>query len=214
MTEVESQKEFGTPIEIVLATGNPGKVSELKDLLGSGFLVVTSEALGADLPEETGATFSENATLKARSVAQQTGRLAIADDSGIEVVALEGAPGVHTARYAGPMATDADNRRLLLRELEGVEENDRAARFVSVIAIAFSEEDLVIAEGTCEGRIAMEERGSGGFGYDSIFELSSGKTMAEIDPIEKNRISHRGMAMRKASALLSSRFTGAMEETA
>lgn len=211
MTRAETQKGHRTPIEIVIATGNPGKVSELKELLGDGFHVATANALGAELPEETGDTFADNAVLKARSVAEQTGRLAIADDSGLEVAALRGAPGVHTARFAGPMATDADNRRLLLRELEEVDENNRGARFVSVIAIAFSADDIVVAEGTCDGRIAKEERGSGGFGYDSVFELSSGETMAEIDPAEKNRISHRGMAMRQALKLLAERFPDAVE---
>ena len=213
MTRAETQKGYRTPIEIVIATGNPGKVSELKELLGDGFHVATANALGAELPEETGDTFADNAVLKARSVAVQTGRLAIADDSGLEVAALHGAPGVHTARFAGPMATDADNRHLLLRELEDVDGNCRGARFVSVIAIAFSADDIVVAEGTCDGRIATEERGSGGFGYDSVFELSSGETMAEIDPAEKNRISHRGMAMRQALKLLGERFPDAVEES-
>lgn len=194
------------PVEIVVATGNPGKLAELRALLGSGYRVLSAVDLGVEMPEETGKTFAENAILKARAVARQTGKVAIADDSGMEVAALGGAPGVRTARYAGPAATDADNRNKLLDALQSAVGDERQARFVSVIAIAFSPEEVITTSGTCAGVIAREERGQGGFGYDSIFQTPVGKTMAELSASEKNAISHRGQAMRMATQLLAERF--------
>ncbi len=191
---------------IVVATANPGKLVEMRALLGPDIEVLSAAGVGAVLPEETGRTFAENAILKAQAVARQTRLIAIADDSGLEVDALGGAPGVYSARYAGQGATDADNRDKLLRALQDVEDANRRAQFVSVIAIAFAPDDVVTATGTCQGSIAREERGEGGFGYDSIFELPNGKTMAEISAEEKNRISHRAHAMREARRLLQARL--------
>jgi XTP/dITP diphosphohydrolase len=191
---------------IVVATSNKGKLAELRALLGQDVVIRTAAELGAELPEETGSTFAENAVLKARSVAAQTGRVAIADDSGLEVTALDGNPGVYSARFAGHSATDADNRSKLLTSLQNIDDANRRARFVSVIAIAFSPDDVVTAEGHCTGSITREERGDGGFGYDSIFLLPSGQTMAEITSEEKNRISHRAIAMKRAMELLSNRL--------
>lgn len=191
---------------IVVATSNTGKLAELRALLDPEVTIRTAAELGAELPEETGSTFAENAVLKARAVAEQTGHVAIADDSGLEVVALGGAPGVYSARFAGQMASDADNRSKLLTSLKDVEDAMRQARFVSVIALAFSPDDVVTAEGHCDGSITREERGDGGFGYDPIFLLPSGQTMAEISASEKNRISHRAVAMKRAMALLQARF--------
>lgn len=198
-------------VEVVVATGNPGKLSELRDLLGEGFVVTSAGDHDAILPEETGSTFAENALLKATAVAEQTGKIAIADDSGLEVDHLDGAPGVQTARYAGAMATDAENRRKLLHALEGIAPARRRARFVSVISVAITPADVFTTRGTIEGHIAAEERGTGGFGYDAIFEIASGRTMAEIAPSEKNAISHRGQAMREAVRLLRERLAAGQE---
>lgn len=199
-------------IDVIVATGNPGKLAEIRQLLGEGFRIQSASEVGADMPEETGKTFAENAILKARSIARQAGKITIADDSGLEVDVLDGAPGVHTARYAGPQATDAENREKLLNAMTDASRSDRRAQFVSVIAIAFSADDIVTTEGSCAGIIALEERGEGGFGYDALFELPSGQTMAEISPSEKNRISHRGVAMRAASDVLARRFGRGLEE--
>jgi XTP/dITP diphosphohydrolase len=207
MTTFPHHTSGSDPIDIVIATGNPGKLTELRALLGPAFRVRSIDELQATLPDETGTTFAENAVLKAVSVAKQTGMVAIADDSGLEVAALDGAPGVYSARYAGSMASDADNRNKLLQALSGVDGNGRGARFVCSIAIAFTPDDVVTAEGTCEGIIALNERGRGGFGYDSIFQLASGKTMAELSAEEKNAISHRGKAMSAALRLLQERLS-------
>lgn len=203
---ITDSRESSSPVEIVVATGNPGKLTELRILLGDGFLITSATDHGAQMPEETGATFAENAILKARSVNEQTGLITIADDSGLEVDHLNGLPGVRTARYAGPMATDAQNRKKLLRAVEGIAPARRTARFISVIAVAMDAGHIFTTQGTVEGHIAGAERGSGGFGYDPIFELSSGKTMAEISAAEKNAISHRGVAMREAVAQLRQRL--------
>lgn len=196
------------PVDIVVATGNLGKLAELREMLGPAYRVVSAAEAGAEMPEETGETFAENAKQKARAVAEQTGKIAIADDSGLEVSALGGSPGVHTARYAGAAATDVQNREKMLKVLQDVGELERQARFVSVIAIALSPEEIITIRGIFEGTIALEERGEGGFGYDSIFQTPSGKTMAELEPAEKNRISHRGHAMRMATEVLADRLQG------
>jgi XTP/dITP diphosphohydrolase len=183
---------------IVLASGNQGKLAELRSLLGPGYTVLSAGDLGADLPEETGATFEENAILKARAVCAQSGHISIADDSGLEVDALQGAPGVYSARYSGPDATDERNTAKLLAQLDDVPAASRTARFRSAIAIAFTPEDVITTHGFVEGRIVDTPRGSGGFGYDPVFELPSGRTMAELSADEKNATSHRGLAMRAA----------------
>lgn len=154
--------------------------------------------LGLSSPEETGMTFEENAVLKARYVYRHCGMVTLADDSGLEVDALDGSPGVRSARYAGEHHNDADNRALLLRNLDAFPDAVRTARFVAAIAIIDVEGNETVFRGTCEGTIAQEERGSGGFGYDSLFQLADGRTMAELPTEEKNRVSHRAEALRLA----------------
>jgi XTP/dITP diphosphohydrolase len=192
-----NRQSHAEPI-LAIASNNQGKIAELRSLLGDAVYVVTLAGLGLESPEETGQTFQENAEFKARYVHDHTGLPALADDSGLEVDALDGRPGVRSARFAGEAATDADNRALLLAELTDVPTTRRTARFVSVIAMVDEDGGLHAARGTCEGVITFQERGANGFGYDSIFELADGQTMAELDPHEKNRRSHRGLAMRHA----------------
>ena len=153
-----------------------------------------------ELPEilEDGDTFFENAMKKARTVAEVTGLMALADDSGLEVDALNGAPGVRSARFAGPEASDADNNRKLLRELRDVPDGKRSSRFRCVMVLYHPSGRWISAEGSCEGMITQKPRGNSGFGYDPIFFVPEmGKTMAQIGPEEKNRISHRGGALRE-----------------
>lgn len=193
---------------IILATHNLGKVKELKDLLVDLSFEIEIKflhdypALGAI--EETGSTFHENARLKAQAVFALTGLPSIADDSGLEVDALGGAPGVYSARFAGEDATDADNNAKLLRELAGVPEEERTARFRSVICAVFGPGREYYAEGACEGRIALAPRGSNGFGYDPLFLLAPDyeRTMAELSLAEKNAVSHRSRAFRNLKPLL------------
>ena len=187
---------------LAVATGNPGKQRELAALLEGVATIVSLPTLGLTLPEETGATFEENASAKARFVASQTGLLALADDSGLEVAALDGAPGVRTARYAGAHATDEENRNLLLERMLGVPPAARTARFVCVLAIADANGGIATTTGYCAGSIAEMEAGAGGFGYDPIFRLADGRTMAQLPPEEKNAISHRGAALRSALPIL------------
>lgn len=195
-------------VTIILASANPGKLAELRSLLGPSFTVRSATELGVELPEETGSTFEENAILKARAVAAHTGLMAVADDSGLEVDALGGAPGVYSARYAGEDSNDDRNTGQLLRALEDVPDGQRTARFRSAIAIAFTPDEIVTTSGSCEGTIIREKRGSGGFGYDPVFELPGGRTMAELGPDEKNEVSHRGHAMRAAIEILRQRLPG------
>jgi len=192
---------------LLVATGNRGKVVELHELLGhERFEVVSLTDVGVESPEETGTTFRENAVLKARLAARASGLPTVADDSGIVVDALGGEPGVRSARFAGDGATDADNRALLLERLRGTEPDRRAARFVCVIAVAEPDGTTETFEGFLEGRVAEQERGSGGFGYDSIFLLDDGRTVAELAPEEKNRMSHRARALEKALPYIHSLF--------
>lgn len=191
--------------ELVLATRNPGKVREMAALLAD--LGVTMRSLfdvpGAPEVEEDGRTFAENAVKKAETIARFTGLPALADDSGLEVDALGGAPGVFSARYAGEGASDAANNEKLLAALAGVPAERRTARYRCVLALAAPGMPTVTVEGVCEGRIAEQPRGTGGFGYDPLFYLPGrGKTMAELRPEEKNAISHRGQALRRLKALL------------
>lgn len=185
---------------VVLASGNPGKVREISGLLAKpDYHIVPQTDFGVPDAHETGLTFVENAILKARNAARHAGLPAIADDSGLEVDALDGAPGVHSARYAGADASDAANVDKLLAALRDVPETGRAARFQCVMVYLRSPEDPtpLIAQGTWEGRIAAAPRGSNGFGYDPVFVVSGRAcTSAELAPAEKNRLSHRGQALR------------------
>ncbi|MDZ7748130.1 MAG: RdgB/HAM1 family non-canonical purine NTP pyrophosphatase [Halofilum sp. (in: g-proteobacteria)] len=185
-------------MRVVLASGNAGKLRELGQLLAdAGIELVAQSDYGVAAPPETAPTFVENALIKARHAARATGLPAIADDSGLEVDALGGAPGVRSARYAGEHADDAANIRRLLGELEGVADTDRGARFRAVLVYLRHADDPapLVCEGTWEGRIAAAPRGDGGFGYDPLFELADGRTAAELPAEEKNLLSHRGQAL-------------------
>jgi XTP/dITP diphosphohydrolase len=197
-------------MKLFLATGNAHKVSEISRLLAEAGLRVrvcsATEAGGMPPVEETADSFEGNALLKAEALWRQLGEQewVLADDSGLEVVALEGAPGVRSARYAGPGATDEANRRKLLSELEGVPESGRRGRFVCALALVGPTRREVFA-GVCAGTIADVEAGSGGFGYDPLFRpTGSRETFAEMPPADKNRLSHRGKALAQLIAWLRS----------
>lgn len=194
--------------KLLIATHNQGKVKEYRALLADLPLEVTcldAEGITTEVAE-TGRTFEENAVLKAHSYARLSGLLTWADDSGLEVDALQGEPGIHSARYGAPQArSDQDRYQLLLQRLQAVPEEARRARFRCVVALATPEGRVATAEGVCEGRIARMPRGHHGFGYDPVFlvaETGYQRTMAELDPAEKNRISHRGRAARRAKRIL------------
>lgn len=191
-------------MRLTLATTNMGKVREIERVLAALPVNVESVAAG-DLPPvvEDGETFTENACKKARHYAQHTGCLALADDSGLEVDALQGRPGVHSARYAGDAANDEMNNNKLLEALRDVPAEQRTARFRCVLAVAAPDGRCVTAEGICAGTIAFAPRGGQGFGYDPLFLLPDGRTMAELSVTEKNVISHRGQALKKLAELLS-----------
>jgi XTP/dITP diphosphohydrolase len=186
---------------VVLASGNAGKVREFNQLLaGAHIEVVPQSSFGVPEAEETGLTFVENAILKARNAARHTGLPAVADDSGIEVDALNGAPGIYSARYAGPGASDEENLYKLLAALEGLPDERRGARFQCVIAYLRHAEDPtpLICQGTWEGWILAAPRGANGFGYDPVFYVpDEGVSSAELAPETKNRLSHRGQALRR-----------------
>lgn len=193
--------------QILLATSNEHKLREFRHMLEPDSIEVLSISdVGiTELPEETGATFDDNAFIKARYCAQQTGMLTAADDSGLAVRELGGFPGVESVRWAGPDASDADRNRLLLERLQGVE--DRSAIFMCVIAIAHLQDIEEAFRGMLSGSITEEPRGENGFGYDPIFYVPQlGKTMAELTPDEKNEISHRGTALRLAKNWLHEYF--------
>ena len=189
----------------MLATANPGKISELRALLaGLDVEVIAQAALGVPCVPETGSTFAENALIKAHYAARLTGLAAVADDSGLEVDALNGAPGVHSARYAGPSATDSDNNARLLKQLAGT--MPRTARYRCVLAyLAAANAQPILCAATWEGAIATAARGAGGFGYDPLFLVAGDReqrTAAELAPAEKNRISHRAQALAQLRAVL------------
>lgn len=191
---------------LLVATHNPGKVAEYADLLEDdriNWLTLSDAGIDLDV-DETGTTFQENAALKAAAYARQSGLLTLADDSGLEVDALGGKPGVMTARYGGEGLTPTARYHLLLEAMAGVPEAERAARFRCVIALAAPDGTILgLAEGVCEGRIALEPSGEGGFGYDPIFYLPDrGVTMAQLPAAEKHRISHRGRAAYSIGPLL------------
>ena len=207
--------EPGARPRLVVATRSAHKLGELRDLLALDRAeLVSLDDLGVEGEvDETGATFETNARLKARAWAQATGLPTLADDSGLEVEALGGRPGVHTRRFAGPNATDDENNRKLLRRLAALPPRQRGARYVCVLALAVPARvgprgGLAIrtVRGTCRGRIAVGPKGNGGFGYDPIFEPASeppgGRTLGLWTPAEKNRISHRGRAARRMTRIL------------
>jgi XTP/dITP diphosphohydrolase len=187
-------------VRVVLASANPGKLTELRELLGPlGFDLSNQAAWGIEPADETGQSFRENALIKARHAARHAGLASLADDSGLEVDALAGRPGIHSARYAGAQATDAQNLAKLLEELRDIPEGLRTARYRCSIVLVRSADDAqpLIAEGSWEGQIVTAARGSGGFGYDPVFVPSGLEaTAAELAPSLKNALSHRGRALR------------------
>jgi len=190
---------------LVVASRNPDKIAELRHALAGLTLEVRSAGDFPSVPEveETGLTLEENARLKARAVSQATGHLSLADDTGLEVDALGGAPGVKSGRFAGPEQDYARNVEKLLRLLEGVAPERRTARFRTAAVIVFPGGREEVAEGVCRGQILTQPRGTGGFGYDPVFFVpGAGKSFAEMSLEEKDRISHRGRAMRAARAIL------------
>jgi XTP/dITP diphosphohydrolase len=193
------------PIRIVLASSNPGKLREYREMAaGSPFQLELLPDF-AELPpfDESAPTFAENAAGKALHYSRYTPEIVLADDSGLVVPALGGAPGVHSARHAGPTATDEDRYLKLLHEMTGKQGGQRSARFVCVIALARRGRALTIVSDRAEGLLADEPRGSNGFGYDPIFFFPKlGRTFAEVTPSEKNAYSHRGKAFRKALKIL------------
>lgn len=187
----------------VLASHNQGKLREMRDILSElGIEVLSQRDAGVDVdPEETGTTFEENAIIKAKAVMEASGLPAVADDSGLMVDALGGAPGVYSARFGGSHdLPDSFRNEYLLKKLENAEQ--RGAKYVSVIAVAYPDGRILTARGECHGEIAETEKGSGGFGYDPLFRLPDGRHMAELTSEEKNRISHRGVALRELKRIL------------
>lgn len=199
-----------TQQKLILASGNAGKLKEFSSLLAPlGWQVEAQNLHAVPEAEETGLTFVENALIKARNAALHTGCAALADDSGVEVDALQGAPGIYSARFAGVGSKDADNNAYLLEQLKNVPEAERTARYWCVLAfLRFAEDPTpVIVQASWEGRILTSPKGEGGFGYDPLFWLPElGKTAAEMDKEEKNRISHRGRASQLLIQALAERF--------
>ena len=206
---VPAESVYGLDVKVVLASANPGKLAELRARLlePAGMHVVSQDAFGVEPPEETGLTFVENALIKARAACAATGLPALADDSGVVVDALGGAPGIRSARYAGDGASDADNLARLLDALAGIEPPDRGAAFVCALVYLRHAHDPcpIVCEGVWRGRILDAPRGDGGFGYDPVFFVETlGRTAAELSRAEKNAVSHRGLAL----ARLLERLTG------
>ncbi len=197
------------PYKMVIATANRGKLAEVVRILGGGYELLTIDDFeGIAMPEEDGKTFSENAAIKAIAVSRQTGLPSLADDSGLAVDALDGRPGVHSARFGGPEAKDdRDRYMLLLGMMEAVPEDKRSASFVSAVALAAPTGLVGVAEGRCEGAIIHAPRGDNGFGYDPIF-VPEGKdrTYAELSASEKDAISHRRRALEALLPTLESFF--------
>jgi XTP/dITP diphosphohydrolase len=195
---------IGRVRRLVLATANPDKARELRDVLAATPIDVVDRPLDVPEVDETGATLVENARLKARALALATGDIALADDTGLEVDALGGGPGVRSARYAGEHATYADNVTLLLTEMERARRASRTARFRTVLVLAAPDGGELVVAGTVEGVIAEAARGAGGFGYDPVFVPAGGRgrTFAEMTLADKQRLSHRGRALRALVARL------------
>lgn len=192
--------------KIVLATGNQGKVREMADLLADfGFDVVAQSEFKVSEVAETGTTFIENAIIKARHAAKETGLAAIADDSGLEVDYLHGAPGIYSARYAGTHASDAENIEKLLEALKNVPEEQRTARFHCVLVLMRHADDPtpIVCHGKWEGRILTQTQGSNGFGYDPLFWVPEEQcSSAQLEPMRKKQLSHRGQALKQLFTLL------------
>ena len=186
---------------VVVATGNAHKVTEIEAILAPVMPGTSFYALGelGDFPEpvENGDSFTENAIIKAQAACEQTGLPAVADDSGLVVDALSGEPGIMSARWAGVHGDDARNNAKLMREMEGVADEGRTARFHSSVVLIYPDGSVLTGEGDCEGMIGREPKGENGFGYDPLFwpAETPGRTMAELEPVEKNAISHRGYAL-------------------
>ncbi len=185
-------------MEIVIASRNPGKIREIREALDvPGVELLTYEDLGDwPEPEETGSTFEENAVIKATALSERFSRAALADDSGLMVDHLDGRPGVHSSRYAGPEGNAERNIDRLLQEMKGVPPERRGARFICVMALVSPDGQTIITSGTCEGTILSGRRGTGGFGYDPVFEPAGfNRSMAQLSLEKKNSISHRGKAL-------------------
>lgn len=194
---------------LIIASNNAGKIREFKELLSPyGFEVISMRDAGfnGDIVED-GETFEENAHIKARTVFEATGEPTIADDSGLEIDFLDGAPGVYSARYAGENATDEERCAKVLNEMHGVARELRDARFVCTLYFIYAEDDEYSVRGEVNGYIGYEPQGKNGFGYDPIFMLNDDESMADLDEGEKNRISHRAMAFRKLSEILKEKFS-------
>ena len=194
---------------IIIATKNKGKAKDFEALFGPhGYEVLTLHDVADDMDvEETGNTFEENALIKAKALSERLQTMVIADDSGLEIDALDGRPGIYSARYAGEEKSDEANIDKVLEELNDVEDSDRTARFVCAIAVVSPNLEPLTVRGTCEGVIAKERKGTNGFGYDPIFYVpSENKMMAELSSDEKGAISHRGNALKKLSENLAELF--------
>jgi XTP/dITP diphosphohydrolase len=193
--------------EVIIATKNPGKAREFEYIFASRGIEVRTLLDFPEIPDvdETGSTFEENAILKAEAVSQALGKMVIGDDSGLMVDALEGRPGIYSARYAGEQKNDQNNTDKVLSELEGIPEEKRSASFYCALAVALPGQETITVSGTCEGRILEEQRGTNGFGYDPVFYVpEKGLAMAELSSDEKNKISHRANALKKLDVVLDS----------
>ena len=194
--------------KFVIASNNAHKIEEFRRILSSlNIEVISAKEAGVDFSgvEETGETFAENSKIKAMFAFANTGIPSIADDSGLCVDALDGRPGIYSARYGGENSSDNEKIELLLSELEGVAEENRTAHFTCSICCVISEDDIITAEGKCEGFIGFEKKGENGFGYDPVFYLDNAKSFAELSAEEKDAYSHRGNALRRFYSLLKER---------
>lgn len=201
--------------ELVIATGNEGKLREFRTALsGLPLTLLSARDLGLhDFPPEEGSSYQENAAAKATFVTSRTGLASLGDDSGLEVAALDGAPGLYSARY-GSYSSNADRIAYLLQQLRSVPQEARSARFVCVLALATPQGDLYTFQGECEGRILQAPHGKGGFGYDPVFYSPDlGKSFAEADAAEKERVSHRGRALKRLKIWLTSSAGAGLERS-
>ncbi|WML40761.1 XTP/dITP diphosphatase [Neobacillus sp. OS1-2] len=198
--------------EVIIATKNPGKAREFEQIFSNRGIQVRTLLDYPEIPdvEETGTSFEENAILKADSVSKKLNKMVIGDDSGLIVDALDGRPGIYSARYAGEPKNDQNNTDKVLSELQGVPKSERSARFYCALAISMPGQETRTVSGTCEGRILEERCGSNGFGYDPVFYVpEKGRSMAELSADEKNSISHRANALKQLDVILDSILEGA-----